>query len=479
MKRERETRGRILVADDEPSIREIFQLNLSQSGFDVRTAESGETALTAFDEFGPDVVVTDVRMDGISGLDLLKRLRLHDPDVMVLVMTAHEDMKSAVTAMKEGALDFLVKPVDLDALEVLLDRAIRDRAVFARAQRERERSAQDEGLDALIGRAPSMIDIYKLIGVLAGNRATVLVRGETGTGKERVARAIHFESPAAGEPFLAVNCTALSESLLESELFGHVRGAFTGAVSSRRGIFQLAGRGTVFLDEIGDTSPDFQAKLLRVLEGGEFHPVGSERVLRTDARIMAATHRPLERRIEAGEFREDLYFRLRVVELTVPPLRERPSDIPLLVDHFLGRISRRHHQPVAVVSDEVMAAFREYPWPGNVRELENVLTRAVVLARGGVIRPGDVALDEIGVASPDSADGEPNASAATASEAEGDSLAAAEARHVRAVLERCGGNKRRTARALKITRPRLDRIIERHRLTVPVSEDPHRESESS
>ncbi len=456
-------RGRILVVDDEASIREVFQHNLSESGFEVRTAASGEEALGLIDGFRPDVVVTDVRMDGMSGLELLTRLRAADPDLMVLVMTAHEDMKSAVTAMKEGALDYLVKPVELDALELILQRAIRDRAIAARARRQQEGTAEKDGVETLIGRDPAMIGIYKLIGILAQNRATVLVRGETGTGKERVARAIHAESPDTGEPFLSINCTALTDSLLESELFGHIRGAFTGAVSSRRGIFEMAGSGTVFLDEIGDTSPDFQSKLLRVLQDGEYLPVGGEQVLHTDARIMAATHRPLEELVEDGRFREDLYFRLRVVEIVVPPLRDRLSDVPPLVDYFLQRISQRLHQPVGVITKGAMEALVRYHWPGNVRELENVLTRAVVLSRGGVIREDQVVLDGGGSAGSGALDlGE-----AGSAEPDDHTLAAAEARHVQAVLDQCGGNKRKTARELGITRPRLDRIIERQGLKVP------------
>ncbi len=454
--------GRILVVDDEASIREVFQHNLSQSGFEVKTAGSGEEALALFDGFRPDVVVTAVRMAGMDGLELLKRLRAQDPDLMVLVMTAHEDMQSAVTDMKEGALDYVVKPVELEALELLLERAIRDRALAARARRQQEGTAEKDGVQTLIGRDPGMIGIYKLIGILAQNRATVLVRGETGTGKERVARAIHAESKVAGEPFLAVNCTALTDSLLESELFGHVRGAFTGAVASRRGIFELAGSGTVFLDEIGDTSPDFQAKLLRVLQDGEYLPVGGERVFKTDARIMAATHRPLEQLVEAGSLREDLYFRLRVGEIVIPPLRDRLSDVPLLVDHFLQRISRRLHQTVGVITREAMEQLLHYNWPGNVRELENVLTRAVVLARGGVIREDQVLLGGGGPEVP----GAQDAGGAGSGGPEGDTLAAAEARHVQDVLDRCGGNKRKTARELGITRPRLDRIIERQGLVI-------------
>jgi DNA-binding NtrC family response regulator len=447
-------RGRILIVDDEPSIREIFQLNLSQGGHEVQTAGSAEEALARVEEFQPDVVVTDVRMDGMSGLELLKRLRAADPEAAVLVMTAHEDMQSAVSAMKEGALDYLVKPVDLEALELHLDRALRDRALGARARRQGEEVADRDSVEKLVGRDPAMIEIFKMIGVLAGNRATVLVRGETGTGKERVARAIHAASAQSQEPFLSVNCTALSDHLLESELFGHVRGSFTGAVANRKGFFELAGSGTVFLDEIGDTSLDFQAKLLRVLQDGEYRPVGGEQIRHAEARVIAATHRPLEEWVESGRFREDLYFRLRVVEIVVPPLRERREDIPLLVEHFLERIPHRLHQPAGAIAPEAVRLLGSYSWPGNVRELENVLTRAVVLARGGVIREEHVGLFPAPPAEP-----EPDS-------ADQDTLAAAEARHVQQVLDRCGGNKRKTARTLGITRPRLERIIERHGLVV-------------
>jgi transcriptional regulator with PAS, ATPase and Fis domain len=293
-----------------------------------------------------------------------------------------------------------------------------------------------------------MIAIYKMIGMLAGNRAAVLVRGETGTGKERIARAIHFNSPAAEEPFLAVNCSALAETLLESELFGHVRGAFTGAVASRRGCFELAGTGTIFLDEIGDTSPGLQAKLLRVVETREFYPVGSERPRQSQARVIAATHRPLEALVQAGRFREDLYFRLKVVEIVVPPLRERPEDIPLLAAHLLARVAGELHRDVRALNDDALRELARYDWPGNVRELENALTRAAVLARGPVVGLEHLALGR-SAAVPDPAE------TATV----GDRLDDVERAHVLRVLARTGGNKRQAARLLGISRPRLDRLL--------------------
>ncbi|MEK6767991.1 MAG: sigma-54 dependent transcriptional regulator, partial [Gemmatimonadota bacterium] len=269
--------ARILVVDDDASIRETFEHHLGRSGYEVRTAAAAAAALPLLETFQPVLVITDLRMPGMGGLELLRRVRATLDDVDVVVITAHDDMQSAIETMKAGAYDYLVKPLDLDVIDLTIQRCLRERALRQRVQRQAAAEAEPHTLDQLIGRDGRMIEIYKLIGMLAGNRATVLVRGETGTGKERIARTIHFSSPQAADPFIAVNCTALAETLLESELFGHVRGAFTGAVESRRGCFELAGAGTIFLDEIGDTSLGLQAKLLRVVETREFYPVGSER----------------------------------------------------------------------------------------------------------------------------------------------------------------------------------------------------------
>jgi two-component system response regulator AtoC len=367
------------------------------------------------------------------------------------VITAYEDMETAVGAMRAGAFDYLVKPLDLDQIEIVMNRAIRDRQLRQRLDRIAEDEGRRSGLDQLAGRDPRMIEIYKRIGALSTNRATVLVRGETGTGKELIARAIHFNSPWASEPFIAVNCTAVPESLLESELFGHLRGSFTGAVANRRGRFELAGQGTIFLDEIGDIGPAFQAKLLRVLQEGEYHPVGSERPRKSEARVIAATHVPLEERVRAGTFREDLYFRLRVVELTVPPLRERREDIPILVDALTQRIRRRLHRPALTVSNSALGKLVMHDWPGNVRELENAILRTAVLSPSGVLGPEDFVLDS---------------HVRETAEDDGDTLDDAERRHVIAILRRTGGNKRAACRILAISRPRLDRIVARHKLMV-------------
>ena len=444
---------RILVVDDDLSIRETFEHHLARSGHEVRTAPTAEAALPMVGEFEPALVITDLRMPGMDGLALLEKIRDSGADADVVLITAHDDMASAIAAMKAGAYDYMVKPLDLERIETTVQRCLRERALRRRVRSLARAAAEPFDLGGLVGREPRMIEIYKLIGVLAGNRATVLVRGETGTGKERIARAIHFNSARAEEPFIAVNCTALTETLLESELFGHVRGAFTGAVASRKGCFELAGSGTIFLDEVGDTSLALQAKLLRVLENREFYPVGGERTLTTEARVIAATHRPLEDLIKEGRFREDVYFRLKVVEILVPPLRERRGDIPILVEHLLARIGRELHQELRAVSDDALRLLTAYRWPGNVRELENALTRAAVLARGPVVGVEHLALGPAAPAGEAAPAGPP-----------ADTLGSAERAQVLAVLERTGGNKRQAARILGISRPRLDRLITKHGL---------------
>jgi DNA-binding NtrC family response regulator len=446
---------RVLVVDDDRSIRETFEQHLARSDYEGATAASAEEALSLLPEFEPGLVITDVRMPGLDGIEFLRRIRSQLEDVDVIVITAYDDMKTAVSAMKAGAYDYLVKPLDLDQIDLLLERCFRDRSLQRRVRHLSAEASEGHELGSLVGHDPSMVEVYKLIGVLAENRATVLIRGETGTGKECIARALHFNSPHAGDPFVAVNCTALAETLLESELFGHVRGAFTGAIESRKGYFELAGEGTVFLDEIGDMGPELQAKLLRVLEQQEFYPVGAERPRHTKARVIAATHRPLEDLVRQGEFREDLYFRLKVVEIFVPALRDRKGDIPLLVEHLLAKVSAKLHKEIADISCDAMESLGSYDWPGNVRELENALTRAAVLARGPVIGPEHLTLEplEIGCAPP------------VVGQSQDDTLETTEATHVQRILDSVGGNKRQAARILGISRPRLDRLIEKHHLT--------------
>ncbi|MGE0160148.1 MAG: sigma-54-dependent transcriptional regulator [Gemmatimonadales bacterium] len=423
--------ARILVVDDDVDGLAVLKTRLVHAGYEVETAESAEKALARLKAFGPDMIVTDVRMSGMTGLDLLARVKTSMPSVEVVVMTAHDDMPTAVNAMKSGAFDFLVKPVDPKALVRLAERFAKERDLVAEDGPEAELETGRRG--RLIGRDPRMIEIYKTIGVLATTRATVLIRGETGTGKEVIARAVHDNSEHSGEPFIAVNCTALTDTLLESELFGHVKGAFTGAAGSRKGYFELAGQGTIFLDEIGDTSGDFQTKLLRVLQERRFYPVGGEEPRTTKARVIAATHQPIERLIEEGRFREDLYFRLKVVEIHVPALRERKGDIEIIATAMLGRIREETHRDVRRISDDAMARLVSYDWPGNVRELENALLRAAIVARGTVIGPDHLVLEEVHKVTEDL------------------TLASAVRRHVHSVLEHAGGDTAAAAALLGIS----------------------------
>ena len=445
----------ILIVDDDARILTALSEALADEATDVRTAASAEAALVAVGASCPDVVLSDLRMPGMDGIELLRLLRERAASTDVVIMTAYQDLPTVATAMREGAQDFLVKPLDLHQLRRLLDRIFEDRKTRERARRNAKATHAATMSERLVGEDRRLIEIFKLVGRVASSRSTVMVRGESGTGKELIARAIHGGSPYADEPFVAVNCTAMPETLLESELFGHVRGAFTGAARDRRGRFALAGKGTVFLDEIGDTSAEFQSKLLRVLQEREFHPVGAERPERTEARVIAATHRDLERMLGAGEFREDLYYRLRVVEIRLPPLRERLGDVGLLAQHFIAKASRTAGRPPPVLTPAALDRLLAHSWPGNVRELENCVTRGVLTAAGDVIRPEHIELVE-------RPDAEPGTDM---------TLAEAERRHVIRILEATSGHKSRTAAILGISRPRLDRLIEKHRIDVPGYEE--------
>jgi DNA-binding NtrC family response regulator len=439
-----QTSQRILVVDDDVDGLEVLRTRLAHAGYEVETAESAEKALACVKAFDPGLIVTDVRMSGMSGLELLERVHDVMEGVEVVVMTAHDDMETAVTAMKSGAFDFLVKPVDPKTVQGLAERCFRDRALEGEGGAGGSEPIRALPRSQLVGRTPQMIGIYKTIGALARNRATVLIRGETGTGKEVIARAIHQHSVHAEEPFIAVNCTALTDTLLESELFGHVKGAFTGAIGARKGYFELAGKGTIFLDEIGDTSPEFQTKLLRVLQERRFYPVGGEQPKRTEARVIAATHQPIERLIEEGRFREDLYFRLKVVEIHVPPLRERADDIELVASALLGRIREATQRDVRRISDDAVERLRAYQWPGNVRELENALLRAAIVARGTVIGADHLILS----------DGD------DLTEAVDTSLEGAVRKHVQKVLSRAKGDEAEAAKLLGITKKELTKHLQ-------------------
>jgi DNA-binding NtrC family response regulator len=437
----------VLIVDDDVAIRTSLADAVSEWDVDVRVAGDATEALARVAERVPDLVLSDMRMPGDTGLHLLKLLRERAPDTDVVLMTAYEDMTTIVTAMREGAVDFIVKPIALDTLARLVDRVFEDRRTRSRASRAKE-DPKAYALDTLVGRDPRMIQAFKTVGQAAAGRANVLVRGESGTGKELIARAIHFNSHNAADPFIAVNCAALPTTLLESELFGHTRGAFTGAIGARRGRFALAGRGTVFLDEIGDTSAEFQSKLLRVLQEREFYPVGAEQPEQTEARVIAATHRDLERLVADGKFREDLYYRLRIVEIVVPPLRERAGDIPDLARFLVRRAATSSGYDEPVIGDDAMGALIGHDWRGNVRELENCLTRATVLAAGNVIRREHLSLSSEGERT--------SVRLASLDDVERDQI-------VR-VLAYTAGQKSAAAKILGVSRPRLDRLLVKHRL---------------
>jgi DNA-binding NtrC family response regulator len=456
----------LLVDDDEAACRLLAEV-LERDGYRVAAALSVDEALAKLEREGPfDAVLTDLRMPERSGLDLLKIVREREPDALVLVLTAFGDATAAGEAIRAGAYDFVSKPYDIGTLRETLARAL-GRRRLATASRELRGAARRAGASqagsALVGHSPPIIEVMKTLARAAPTQATVLLLGETGTGKELVARTIHGYSERNGRRFVAVNCSALAEGLLESELFGHLRGAFTGAAGARPGLFREADRGTLFLDEIGDISPALQARLLRALQEHEIVPVGSETPVKVDVRIIAATHRDIGALVRAGKFREDLYYRLNVVTLHLPPLRERKQDIPLLMDHFLRELTERHGRGPVAVDPEAQHRLLSYDWPGNIRELQNVLERALVLAEQDVIgpehlpaevRPGGGAPEPPVPDAGGSAGAEPPPNALL-------SLEEIERRHVMRVLEATGGSREEASRILGISRRTLTRMVQR------------------
>jgi DNA-binding NtrC family response regulator len=434
----------ILVIDDDALIRKTLSSHLAKQGFDVRTAEDGESGLRAYDDREPDLVLLDIRLPDTDGLDVLRQIKERGGRSSVLIMTAYDDMKTTVEAVKLGAFEYLVKPLDLVALDLTVEKAFQVKALEEKVSYLMEEKQKGYTIDNLIGHSPEMRAVFKLIGSVANTRTNILLQGESGTGKELVAKAIHYNSPFRGEPFIVINCSAISDTLLESELFGHVKGAFTDAVSETRGKFEIAGKGSLFLDEIGDVSPNLQSKLLRVIESRDFMKVGGEKVLKTEARIIAATNQSLRALIENGRFREDLFYRLKVVEIHLPSLRERRDDIPELVGYLLEKINRELRRNVRKVPADVMAFLREQPWKGNVRELENALTRAVILAKGDVVLKENLPL-------------EPEERKPFSQELV--SLEDIERDYIRHVLVSVKGSKTRASQVLKISRPTLDKKI--------------------
>jgi DNA-binding NtrC family response regulator len=375
--------ARILVVDDEHSVRWAFEKALQKAGYEVMLAENGIKGLSLFESFKPDITLVDIRMPEMDGLQVLKRIRELDPEAQVIIMTAYTDMETTITAMKLGAYDFLSKPFNIDECLLLVSRGLNTR----KSKVEAEIGTQAPKSSALKGNSPAMQEVYKLIGKVSEEDVTVLITGESGSGKELVAQAIHYNSGRAAKPFWAINCTAINESLMESELFGYEKGAFTGANSSKPGMFELAQGGTIFLDEIGDMNLEMQAKLLRVLEEREIVRVGGNRRIKVDVRLVAATNKNLRKAIVENKFREDLFHRIKVIEIKLPPLRERPEDIPLLARYFCSILASQRKGSPKSLSDEAIAVLSAYSWPGNVRELRNAVEQSYTLSRDQVILP--------------------------------------------------------------------------------------------
>jgi DNA-binding NtrC family response regulator len=385
-----ENRGRILVVDDEVNARTALLELLRDEGYFVESAADGFKALGKAADFAPDLVVTDLKMPGMDGLQLMAKLHENDPELPVIVMTAFGEVETAVRAMRLGVRDYLAKPVNVGELSVVVAREMEQRRLRAETGLLRARLAEKYSFDNIIGSSAPMQAVFKTVAQIAPSRASVLITGESGTGKELIAAAIHEHSPRAKGPFVKLHCAALAESILESELFGHERGSFTGAQARRDGRFQQANHGTLFLDEIGEISQAVQVKLLRFLQEREFERVGGNETITVDVRVIAATNRNLPRMVEEGKFREDLYYRLNVISLEMPSLRSRPSDVSLLSSHFLRKYAAENEKELRGFSSEALEHMAAYSWPGNVRELENVVERAVVLARSAEVTLADL-----------------------------------------------------------------------------------------
>ncbi len=456
-----ESKKQILIADDEPNLRRVLAAQLQRDGYEIIAAADGQEAIEAIEAHHVDVVITDLRMPRVDGMELLKRVTIAHPDVPVIMITAHGTVDTAVEALKHGAFDYITKPFEQSEL----------RNVVRKATRTRELSERDVGLEhtepgryRLIGQSAPMLEVYQVIEKVADTPSTVLITGESGTGKELIARALHENSSRANKPFIRVNCAAIPRDLIESELFGYEKGAFTGAVTSKPGRFELAHDGTLFLDEIGEIPVNMQVKLLRAIQEQEFERVGGIKTIEVDVRLVAATNRDLQEEIRQGRFREDLYYRLNVVQFRLPPLRERTSDIPLLVDHFIKRFRAKLKKDVRGVTDAAMERLLTHPWPGNIRELENVIERCLLFCDGDRIESGDlppemrVATISTPLPSAAPAEGDDEDSDRPTpglKEAVREATSRVERELIIRALKQTGGNVTHTARLLKISRKSL------------------------
>lgn len=446
-------KGSILVVDDEEIVRDSLASWLQEDGYRVDTAPDGPTALAKLAQQPYDILLVDLKMPGMDGMQVLAQAKSLQPDAPLIIMTAYATVDTAVQAMKQGAYDYLVKPFEPEELSLLIGKltdaqALRRENVLLRKALKRQFEFKD-----MVSKSPKMEAVFQLARMAAKSGSTVLILGESGTGKELLARAIHAESPRRDAPFVGLSCVALTETLLESELFGYEKGAFTGSAGGARGKFEIAAAGTLFLDEIGDISPKLQLDLLRVLDAREFRRVGGSQLVKVDARIIAATNRDLKKLVESGTFREDLYYRLNVIPVMLPPLRERKEDMPLLAEFFLAQFSAEMRKPLEAVSAEALEILMAHDWPGNVRELRNVLERGAVLARGPIITP--IELELVQPASAPSPLGSPEPA---------DSLKDVERKHIISTLRQHRWNITRSAKALGIDRVTLYSKIKRYQI---------------
>ncbi len=434
---------KILIVDDEDSFRQHLRHLFERKGYEVSDARNGMQTLSAIQSIPVDLVLLDIILPDLDGIELLKQLKESYPHVQVIMMTGNATIENAIASMKLGAYDYLIKPFDLEELVILVERA----GEFTRIKRESEIFQRELDLqrkyDDFVGNSQHTQVVLDLVKKVAPMNSTILITGETGTGKELIAKAIHRRSPRNDKPFVIVNCSAIQDTLLESELFGHEKGAFTGAIKSKSGLIDVAGAGTLFLDEIGDVSPGFQTKLLRFLESGEYRAVGSTKTLRSEVRVIAATNRDLPKLLQENNFREDLYYRLNVINIHLLPLREKINDIPILVDYCLKKICFRTGKCVGSINSGALSLLKEYHWPGNVRELENVIERAVILCSGDEITSSDLPLDIR------------SWNQSKRDRANDQTLEFAEREHLLKVLQDCNGNKTRTAKILGITKKTL------------------------
>ena len=449
----------VLVVDDDQTARRLLQEVMAREGYRVEAAETGREAIEKAGAALFDVVLSDIRMPDRDGLEVLRALRRLAPETIVIMMTAFGSIETAIEAIKEGAYDYISKPFKLDEVRLTVRRALDHKKLLKENIRFRQELRERYQLENIVGRSHSMLEVYKVIARVASSSSTVLIQGESGTGKELIAKAIHYNSPWADSPFVVVDCGALTETLLESELFGHVRGAFTGAVASKKGLLEDADGGTCFLDEVGGIGPTLQAKLLRFLQEREIKRVGSTDSVRLNVRVIAATNRDLETLVREGKFREDLFYRLTVVAIPLPPLRERKDDIPLLAEHFLAKYARQNKKQISYISPEATVLLCEHGWPGNVRELEHVIERGVALTGSPVLLPEDLPAKlrrEAGEA---------------ASSGQSLTLRELERQHIQRMLRVAGGNKTLAAQLLGVHRRTLYRLAERHQIDLGPGEE--------